>query len=73
MYIGFDLKINWEYYIRENSDEEIEKWKKIGRECNAQIKENADNVLKKYINGEIVDGSALSDEWFKIIKNDIFV
>ena len=59
MYIGFDLKIKLEDYIIESSDE-IEKWKKIGQEYNAEIKENADDVLKKYVNGEIVNGSALS-------------
>lgn len=72
MYIGFDLKIKLEDYIIESSDE-IEKWKKIGQEYNAEIKENADDVLKKYVNGEIVNGSALSAEWFEIIKSDIFV
>lgn len=61
-----------EDYIIESSDE-IEKWKKIGQEYNAEIKENADDVLKKYVNGEIVNGSALSAEWFEIIKSDIFV
>ena len=72
MYIGFDLKIKLEDYIIESSDE-IEKWKKIGQEYNAEIKENADDVLKKYVNGEIVYGSALSAELFEIIKSDIFV
>lgn len=72
MYIGFDLKMKLEDYIIESSDE-IEKWKKIGQEYNAEIKKNADDVLKKYVNGEIVNGSALSAEWFEIIKSDIFV
>ena len=43
MYIGFDLKIKLEDYIIESSDE-IEKWKKIGQEYNAEIKKNADDV-----------------------------
>ena len=41
MYIGFDLKIKLEDYIIESSDE-IEKWKKIGQEYNAEIKKNAE-------------------------------
>ena len=72
MYCGFNLKIKLEDYIFQ-SPEEIENWKKMGQQYNLEFKESADNVLKKYVCGELLDGSALTDEWFKIIKSDIFI
>lgn len=72
MYSGFNLKIKLEDYIFE-SPEEIENWKRMGQQYNLEFKENADSVLKKYVNGELLDGSALADEWFKIIKSDVFI
>lgn len=72
MYSGFNLKIKLEDYIFESS-EEIKKWKEMAQEFSVGFKENTNNVLKKYVNGEILNGSALADEYFKIIRSDIFI
>ena len=72
MYSGFNLKIKVEDFILESS-EEIKKWWKMGQEYSSEVKGNAEKILKKYVNGEVIDGSALAGEWFQVLKSDIFI
>ena len=72
MYISFDLKSEENGFTLGNS-EEINNWERMGEVCNSEIKEKAKKILIKYLNEEIIDGSTLVGEWFKVLKSDIFI
>lgn len=72
MYSRFNLKIQLEDYSLESSAE-IEKWKNMGQQSKLEFAESTDSILERYVKGEILYGSALAEEWFEIIKSDIFI
>lgn len=70
MYAAFNLKIDpsnmfFNSYIKRYND--------LGLKRKKQKKIEIKNDLKRYINNGIIDGSELSDDFFKIIKSDVFI
>ena len=45
----------------------------MGQQSKLEFAESTDSILERYVKGEIHYGSALAEEWFKIIKSDIFI
>ena len=67
MYSTFNLKIDLTDLIFFPSENFIQ-YTKTGCERKEFVKSSIGKDLKNYINSGVIDGTKLSDEWFKTIK-----
>ena len=72
MYATFNLKIDLTDLIFFPSENFIQ-YTKTGCERKEFVKSSIGKDLKNYINSGVIDGTKLSDEWFKTIKSDVFI
>lgn len=72
MYRGFNLKIDEKDFIFEEGIS-ISYYEQIGEKRFDYLHENTEDVLSNYVLNGIIDGTGLSDEWFKRIKSDVFL
>lgn len=72
MYTAFDLKINIEDFVFQNNYE-IEEYYKLGSGRKNEVQSLTKTTLKEYVKNGIIDGSSLSDTWFKTIESDVFI
>lgn len=70
MYAAFNLKVEQSI---DHLFPEFEQCKIIGLQSKKEIKPRIEHNLSEYINDGIIDGSRLSDEWFKTVKSDVFI
>jgi hypothetical protein len=72
MYTPFNLKIDLTDIILLSS-KELREYTKTGCERKQLIESEIGSNLKEYVKDGVIDGSKLSDEWFKTIKSDVFI
>lgn len=72
MYIGFNLQLKEDTKIFDDESEYI-KFKEIGKDHLANQRENLEKELDKYFDDDMIDGTKIQNEWFPIIKADIFI
>lgn len=66
MFISFDTRIE--------SKEMFNDYLKLGRSIFHQNQKTIHNTLDKYLlNDDVIDGDAISQDWFPIIKSDVFI
>ncbi len=67
MFSGFDLKISKQFF-----GDKFEEYRKKGQLHLDSQKANYENELKSYIVNGTIDGSQILNEWFPMVKADIF-
>lgn len=66
MFVTFDTKIEDKKIFND--------YLELGRTMLSKNQENVHNALDKYLlNNNVIDGDAISQDWFPIIKSDIFI
>ena len=72
MYTSFNLQIDLADIIL-LPFEELRQYTKTGCERKEFIESEIGSNLKEYVKDGVIDGSKLSDKWFKTIKSDVFI
>lgn len=72
MYKAFNLNID-EFDLYLIDDNELFEYESAGKERLDYLHNNTIDILKKHVSEGIIDGTHLSETWFKRIKSDVFL
>ena len=72
MYAAFNLKIDLTDIIFMSS-ETFREYTKTGYKRKEIVESAIGDCLKEYVKNGVIDGSKLSDDWFKTVKSDVFI